>query len=213
MTLITLTRVSEPTQGVRHEHTQTKCVWDDQNFGIGTLYITESVVVWIKDGSEAGFTLTYQSIGVYGQTSSNDPDQALFMVVDLNRTDVQIAKQANGEAEENDEEDENPTASVRFFPEDPTSLPFLLSILQECQALNPDPEDDQADDYGEHILMEGNISDLQASGDWYTHETMDDEVQLSEQGRENLERIVGTLNIDQNGGDQDQSREHFMEED
>ncbi|CAD5234950.1 unnamed protein product [Bursaphelenchus xylophilus] len=213
MTLINLTRLSEPTENVRHESSQIKCQWDGQNFGIGTLYISEQVLVWIKDGTETGFTLTYPSIGVYGQTAASDtePDPALFMVVDLNKTDVQITRPANGHSEDEEEEDDNPTATVRFVPEDVTSLPFLMNLIQECQMLNPDPDDDQADDYGESILMQGDVDELQASGDWYSQETMDDEVQLSDEGRANLERIVGNLNIEQNGSD-DKPGDHYMEE-
>lgn len=81
-------------------------------------------------------------------------------------------------------------------------MPFINTLIQECQLLNPDPDDEQAEDEDvefETAIDENSMTpggDFDFSGaEWYTTETPDDEVRLSEEGRANLERIVGNLNL------------------
>lgn len=86
--MISLVPTAEPTQGVRVEQPQVRCKWETRNLGCGTLYVTEQVVVWLEDAGRGGFTLTYPSIGIYGQTAATEqePEPALFMQIDLSKT-------------------------------------------------------------------------------------------------------------------------------
>ncbi|KAI6191248.1 Methylosome subunit pICln [Aphelenchoides bicaudatus] len=167
MSAIVLIPTPEPTENVCLEQAQVKIVWEGHSFGFGTLYITERSVVWISDRSEDGFTLSYQSIGVYGVSSADHqhPEPSLFMVVDLNKTSIPLAPQpATNDSDEDDglAEDGSRTATLRLIPDDANSH------------------------HSEH---------LEAEDSWFTEETPDDEIQLTEEGRANFEQ---PQNQDQN---------------
>ncbi|KAI6205844.1 hypothetical protein M3Y94_00838400 [Aphelenchoides besseyi] len=220
MSAILLERTEEPTEKVCLEQPRVHVKWENQDFGFGTLYITERNLVWISDENESGFTLTYPSIGVYGISAIDheNPDPAMVMVVDLNKTGIQLAPHANGQSATHDIEDEeldedgSRSAKVRLTPEDSNSCEFVYRIIvdsisvnlitglmQQCHLLNPDEEDElessqnftfEDDDAIDHS------GPTEADESWFTPETPDNEIRLSAEGRANLERIVGNLHLE-----------------
>lgn len=77
--------------------------------------------------------------------------------------------------------------------------------MSQCHLLNPDPEEQFGDpDYtlanqlAEDSDQLANISDqveAEVDDSWFTAETADNEIRLSDEGRMNIERIVGNLNL------------------
>lgn len=68
--------------------------------------------------------------------------------------------------------------------------------MQQCHLLNPDPEEEMGDpdySFADHITDQS--EQVEADDSWFTGETPDDEIRLSGEGRANLERIVGDLNL------------------
>lgn len=68
--------------------------------------------------------------------------------------------------------------------------------MQQCNLLHPDVEEEVADpdySFAEHITDQS--EQVEADDSWFTGETPDNEIQLSAEGRSNLERIVGDLDI------------------
>ncbi|KAI6173957.1 E3 ubiquitin-protein ligase listerin [Aphelenchoides besseyi] len=207
MSAILLERTEEPTEKVCLEQPRVHVKWENQDFGFGTLYITERNLVWISDENESGFTLTYPSIGVYGISSTDheNPEPGMVMVVDLNKTGIQLAPRANGqsathniEEDEDLDEDGSRSAKVRLTPEDSNSLNLITGLMQQCHLLNPDEEDEL--ESSQNITFEDDdIIDhsgpTEADESWFTPETPDNEIRLSAEGRANLERIVGNLHL------------------
>jgi hypothetical protein len=127
-----------------------------------------------------------------------------------------VISNANGGAEDVEEggdlaEDGSRTATLRLIPEDSNSCKFLFgkgmifvrflvnlitSLMQQCHLMNPDEDDQQG-------VMEYSFDDdvaessepVEADDSWFTGETPDNEIRLSDEGRSNLERIVGNLNL------------------
>ena len=74
--------------------------------------------------------------------------------------------------------------------------------MQQCQLLNPDADDEIEGDpeysFASNETIEGD-DDGEAPDAWFTPETPDNEIRLSAEGRSNLERIVGNLNLCKRG--------------
>uniref|UniRef100_A0A3Q3W4P7 Methylosome subunit pICln n=1 Tax=Mola mola TaxID=94237 RepID=A0A3Q3W4P7_MOLML len=71
-----------PTEGVRHEQTETTAVMDGQKLGCGTLYVAETHLSWF-DGSGMGFSLQYPTIGLHAisRDVSTYPQEHLYVMV------------------------------------------------------------------------------------------------------------------------------------
>ena len=72
--------------------------------------------------------------------------------------------------------------------------------MQRCNLLNPDADDEHemADpdySFASHEANEAGDATGEAPDSWFTPETPDNEIRLSAEGRSNLERIVGNLNL------------------
>ncbi|MBZ3869467.1 Methylosome subunit pICln [Sciurus carolinensis] len=66
------------------------------------------------------------------------------------------SKESLAEEEEEDSDDDVETITeFRFVPSDKSALGALFTAMCECQALHPDPEDEDSDDYdGEEYDVE-----------------------------------------------------------
>lgn len=152
---------------------------------------------------------------------SRNSSERIILLSDQEDLDVNYTPE-HADVEEEEDEDDVKTASVRFVPADSNvgrsithvrfvtaliSVHQLYQIMNECQELNPDPEEEISDE-GDDEEPLGHVeevdlglsagpedweedAEMDSSAQWFTSETPDGEVILSPEGRANLERIMG----------------------
>jgi len=159
---MTLSYVQPPTTGIRHQQPATDAHVQSQNFGTGTLYITEGCVRWISNEGQ-GLTLTYPSISLHAvsRDTSSFPHECLYLMVD-SEDDANEGSGAGGDASDSEEEAGGPF-EVRFVPQDKGTLDLLYKSMCDCQMLHPDPEDAQSDE-GDYYGDEEDIENLTPEG-------------------------------------------------
>jgi len=81
--MVILTAINPPTDGIRHKQTDTAAYFGENDLGVGTLYISESFLIWISNDGR-GFSLPYPTISMHAV--SRDPRTAprpcIFMILD-----------------------------------------------------------------------------------------------------------------------------------
>ncbi|XP_070983246.1 methylosome subunit pICln-like isoform X2 [Oncorhynchus clarkii lewisi] len=141
--MVLLRSVPPPTEGVRHEQGETTAVLDGKGLGTGTLYVAETRLSWF-DGSGMGFSLEYPTISLHAisRDLSAYPQEHLYVMVNAKLNDEM---QENAHDDEEDEEDEcEGITEIRFVPSDKAALESMFSAMCECQALHPDPDDEDS---------------------------------------------------------------------
>ncbi|CAJ0603489.1 unnamed protein product [Cylicocyclus nassatus] len=236
--MIIMSEVSQPSTGVRLSQPQVVAYLDTHCAGEGTLCVSESQVTWICRSTGLGFSLTYPSIILHAISTdlSTFPQECIYVLVDANKSerrgrhaiplytsaearyvqDLQLAEEElhqNGDTSDDDDDEEGKNLVIRFVPADLSVLQQIYSEMCACQELNPDEGDDFSEDEGEAVVAMDGDADAMMSGDgWYTANNIgeDDEIELSEEGRANLQRMLGHSN---NGhGDHEEHEEDEMEE-
>ncbi|XP_027704059.1 methylosome subunit pICln isoform X2 [Vombatus ursinus] len=150
-----------PEDGLRQQQPDTEAVLDGKGLGTGTLYIAESRLSWL-DGSGIGFSLDYPTISLHAVSRDLNayPQEHLYVMVNARfgeeePKELKETSMAEGEEDEDSDEDIEPIAEFRFVPSDKSALEALFAAMCECQALHPDPEDEDSDDYdGEEYDVE-----------------------------------------------------------
>ncbi|XP_072466863.1 methylosome subunit pICln isoform X3 [Notamacropus eugenii] len=150
-----------PEDGLRQQQPDTEAVLDGKGLGTGTLYIAESRLSWL-DGSGIGFSLDYPTISLHAVSRDLNayPQEHLYVMVNARfgeeePKELKETAMAEGEEDEDSDEDVEPIAEFRFVPSDKSALEALFAAMCECQALHPDPEDEDSDDYdGEEYDVE-----------------------------------------------------------
>ncbi|KAM9032716.1 methylosome subunit pICln isoform X2 [Sarcophilus harrisii] len=150
-----------PEDGLRQQQPDTEAVLDGKGLGTGTLYIAESRLSWL-DGSGIGFSLDYPTISLHAVSRDLNayPQEHLYVMVNARfgeeePKELKETPMAEGEDDEDSDEDIEPIAEFRFVPSDKSALEALFAAMCECQALHPDPEDEDSDDYdGEEYDVE-----------------------------------------------------------
>ncbi|XP_051843155.1 methylosome subunit pICln isoform X1 [Sminthopsis crassicaudata] len=150
-----------PEDGLRQQQPDTEAVLDGKGLGTGTLYIAESRLSWL-DGSGIGFSLDYPTISLHAVSRDLNayPQEHLYVMVNARfgeeePKELKETPMAEGEEDEDSDEDIEPIAEFRFVPSDKSALEALFAAMCECQALHPDPEDEDSDDYdGEEYDVE-----------------------------------------------------------
>ncbi|XP_007490965.1 methylosome subunit pICln [Monodelphis domestica] len=184
--------------GLRQQQPDTEAVLDGKGLGTGTLYIAESRLSWL-DGSGLGFSLDYPTISLHAVSRDLNayPQEHLYVMVNARfgeeePKEVKETPMAEGEEDEDSDEDIEPIAEFRFVPSDKSALEALFAAMCECQALHPDPEDEDSDDYdGEEYDVEAHE---QGQGDIPTFYTYEEGLShLTAEGQATLERLEGML--------------------
>jgi len=159
-------------EGLVHTESNATMFFGDRNRGTGTLYISESSILWKGSGENDTLTLEYPSISLHAisRDTSNFPHECLYLLLES--------------PESISEEERDPEAEVtevRFVPQGENNIKAMYDAVTECQELHPDPEDvDSEEDDMSNILMQGQF---------YTADNMPDDLQLSEEGQAVLERL------------------------
>ncbi|XP_066105621.1 methylosome subunit pICln isoform X2 [Saccopteryx bilineata] len=142
-------------EGLRQQQPDTEAVLNGKGLGTGTLYIAESRLSWL-DGSGLGFSLEYPTISLHAVSRDLTayPQEHLYVMV--NAKFGEESKESDADEEEEDSDDDiEPIAEFRFVPSDKSALEAMFTAMCECQALHPDPEDEDSDDYdGEEYDVE-----------------------------------------------------------
>lgn len=199
--MVLLKSVPPPSEGIRHEQSETTAVLDGKGLGSGTLYVAEARLSWF-DGSGMGFSLEYPSISLHAisRDLSAYPQEHLYVMVNGKLSDDNEAEMQEPDQEKENEEDSDSDSDsvaaiseLRFVPSDKASLEPMFSAMCECQALHPDPEDEDSDDD-----FEGQEYDVeeaeQGQGDIPTFYTYEEGLShLTTEGQATLERLEGML--------------------
>ncbi|KAM6946475.1 methylosome subunit pICln [Aplochiton taeniatus] len=196
--MVLLKSVPPPTEGVRHEQAETTAVLDGKALGSGTLYVSETRLSWF-DGSGMGFSLEYPTISLHAisRDVSAYPQEHLYVMVNAKLSDENEAEMAENAHDEEDEDEssddeEGRISELRFVPSDKTALESMFSAMCDCQALHPDPEDENSDEF------EGDEYDVEQAehgqGDVPTFYTYEEGLSsLTQEGQATLERLEGML--------------------
>ncbi|KAM8923294.1 methylosome subunit pICln isoform 3-T6 [Lycaon pictus] len=140
-------------EGLRQQQPETEAVLNGKGLGTGTLYIAESRLSWL-DGSGLGFSLEYPTISLHAVSRDLNAYPREHLYVMVNAKFGEESKESVAEEEDSDD-DVEPIAEFRFVPSDKSALEAMFTAMCECQALHPDPEDEDSDDYdGEEYDVE-----------------------------------------------------------
>uniref|UniRef100_A0A914GNZ4 Methylosome subunit pICln n=1 Tax=Globodera rostochiensis TaxID=31243 RepID=A0A914GNZ4_GLORO len=212
--MLTLQELEPPTNAVMETEDHVVAHWESRCLGQGTLYLAERELLWISPGTKKGFRLPIPSVVVHAASGANEdfPEPCLFLMIDYSKTDIEyVPTESDDIDEEDNEEIEVKTASVRLVPSNALRISDLFSTLNKCQEMNPELEEQMSDDslFGDGDCDgEGELAQNGSSGhihdeddpsaaevhEWFSMDNRSDEVRLSAEGRANLERIVGSLN-------------------
>uniref|UniRef100_A0A0N5AR31 Methylosome subunit pICln n=1 Tax=Syphacia muris TaxID=451379 RepID=A0A0N5AR31_9BILA len=207
--MIVLSNVVVPGEGVRLSISDVKAYAGDVCGGEGQLTVTESVVVWVSNETKQGFCLTYPSIILHAVSRDLTafPEECIYILVDAAKTDLHLAPASNeahtsgagmseGSSSDNGEDTDSDTSQIdlRFVPRDRNLLPEIYNQLSECQALNPDEEEEFFEEDGnvyesgdgDNIYSQGEevVDSLNGDG-WFTSETQQ-EVDLNPEGADEV---------------------------
>uniref|UniRef100_A0A8P0TBM6 Methylosome subunit pICln n=2 Tax=Canis lupus familiaris TaxID=9615 RepID=A0A8P0TBM6_CANLF len=132
----------------------TEAVLKGKGLGTGTLCTAESRLSWL-DGSGLGFSLEYPTISLHEVSRDLNAYPREHLHVMVNAKFGEESKESVAEEEEDSDDDVEPIAEFRFVPSDKSALEAMFTAMCECQALHPDPEDEDSDDYdGEEYDVE-----------------------------------------------------------
>ncbi|CAL8363599.1 unnamed protein product [Merluccius merluccius] len=196
--MVLLRSVPPPTDGVRHEQAQTSAVLDGKGLGCGTLYVAETRLSWF-DGSGMGFSLEYPTIGLHAISRDLGafPQEHLYVMVNAKLSDENEAEMKENADDEEDEDasddEEGAITEIRFVPSDKAALESMFSAMCECQALHPDPEDEDSEND-----FEGEEYDVEEAehgrGDVPSFYTCEEGLSsLTSEGEATLTRLEGML--------------------
>uniref|UniRef100_A0A452FNG7 Methylosome subunit pICln n=1 Tax=Capra hircus TaxID=9925 RepID=A0A452FNG7_CAPHI len=168
-------------EGLRQQQPDTEAVLNGKGLGTGTLYIAESRLSWL-DGSGLGFSLEYPTISLHAVSRDLNayPREHLYVMVNakFGASFGSIFQKAVTDDNQN----------FKFT----CSVEAMFTAMCECQALHPDPEDEDSDDYdGDEYDVEAHE---QGQGDIPTFYTYEEGLShLTAEGQATLERLEGML--------------------
>ncbi|CAL5227014.1 g9905 [Coccomyxa viridis] len=124
------------------------------DLGTGTLFITTRRVIWQGDaGSRRGLYADFQNINMHAISNDQSAARKPCIYMQLEPSTSAFADTAEGEADD----DEDITPEVRLVPEDSSKLEELFQTLCDCAALNPDPQDADAEEDAEFYYNEEEV--------------------------------------------------------
>ncbi|CAL9684862.1 unnamed protein product [Knipowitschia caucasica] len=189
--MVVLKQLPLPSEGVRHQQPETTAVMNGERLGCGTLFVAETRLSWF-DGSGLGFSLEYPSIGLHAISKdvSAYPQEHLYVMVN---GELSEENQSEMPAEEDEDEEGKAITELRFVPSDKSALEPMFSAMCECQALHPDPDDQDSDEDFEGDEYDVEEAEL-AQGDVPSFYTCEEGLSsLTVEGQATLERLEGML--------------------
>jgi len=158
--MVVVTSLGPPEEGMRHVEPNTLTYINEKGLGKGKLYISESRVSWVGDGGSGHqFSLTYEHISLHAVSrdrSTFPNSEHLYLMIDKKLTDSEGMPTPTSTPESSDIDDDSESdgdasdmTEIRFVPENKACLQDLFKHMSDCQALHPDPENDEEDEMGE----------------------------------------------------------------
>ncbi|XP_063980681.1 methylosome subunit pICln [Diachasmimorpha longicaudata] len=143
--MVILSSFFAPQEGIRHEEQNTTLYVGENEIGKGTLYITESALVWLNSTTQLGFGLEYPNISLHATSRDQmaHPRQCLYIMVTNNNLELSDENDENDSGD--DEDSETSITEMRFAPDNVNNLDAMFQAMNECQALHPDPQDSFSD--------------------------------------------------------------------
>jgi len=172
--MVILTAFQYPESPILHEQQNTRAVLDKRDLGVGTVYVSERTLCW-KKYEGAGFCIEYPHISMHAITTDQSiyPSQCIFIMIDGVMRLPGDPEEHHERNEDDDSSSESDTTELVLVPTDTTSIDTIYNALNQCQLLNPDPDDmideeenvyEDAEDYLEEITN-NRINNLGAGGD------------------------------------------------
>merc|ERR1712217_238570 len=124
---------------IRHSEPKTRLYTNQNLEGEGVLPLTTQRLVWLSSSvsgnANGGYAIDYPFIAMHAVSRDKGvcPDPCLYCQL---RTE---------EAEEDSEAEEPEIPELRFVPADAAHLQRIFVVFSEMSALNPDPNDQQAE--------------------------------------------------------------------
>ncbi|XP_018395138.1 PREDICTED: methylosome subunit pICln isoform X1 [Cyphomyrmex costatus] len=146
--MVVLSSLLPPQEGIRHEEPNTTVYINDREVGKGTFYVTESVLSWVDNDTQQGFSLEYPHISLHAVSRDEQvhPRQCLYIMIDakVDLPDMPLPLSENGSENDNDSVDP-PITEMQFAPDNTNNLDLMFQAMSACQALHPDPQDSFSD--------------------------------------------------------------------
>ncbi|XKL60787.1 hypothetical protein PGB90_007844 [Kerria lacca] len=138
-----LTNIELPRNGIRMEEVSTTIYINNNSKGVGTLFITEENIVWVNNMDE-GIIIKYPDVSLFAVCTDREKyeENCIFMLVKDEEADDET------ESVDSDEDDSNET-EVRFAPPGGVDVHDLFNVIQECNKLHPNENDDMVSDSNE----------------------------------------------------------------
>ncbi|XP_072750189.1 methylosome subunit pICln [Anoplolepis gracilipes] len=155
--MVVLSSFLPPREGIRHEEPNTTLYINDREVGKGTFYVTESVLSWMDNDTQQGFSLEYPHISLHAISRELRPRQYLYVMVDtkVDLPDMPLTLSPENISENKDDENEDDVdenevdvdmTEMQFVPDNTNNLELMFQAMNACQALHPDPQDSFSDD-------------------------------------------------------------------
>lgn len=150
--MVVLSNFLPPQEGIRHEEPNTTAYITDREIGKGTLYITESVLSWMDNDTQQGFSLEYPNISLHAIAREPVPPRPCLYImvdgkVDLPDAIMPLALPPSEDAPEIESDFGDPEITeMQFAPDNKNNLDLMFQAMNACQALHPHPEDSFSDE-------------------------------------------------------------------
>ena len=175
-------------EGVVHMEENVTVYFGDASQGKGTLEINENVIEWKSDAKTLKFDYLSISLHAISRDTAKFPHQCVYCLVD-----------SEPETTEDDRDPENPVFEVRFVPDDNTSIQPIYNAITTCQELHPDPNEEYSEEEGgnenEEMYEEMDENAPINLDGFYTANTNMEDIQLSEEGLQVLQRLQQNMVI------------------
>lgn len=190
--------VSQPIVSQENVHREEKVsvYFGEADQGKGILEINENVLIWKNESKSLKFYYPSISLHAISRETSKFPHECIYCLVD--------SEPDSSEMETEERDPETPVSEVRFVPDNKDSIQVMYNAITTCQELHPDPDEELSEEEEEGICYEEIAENDQENLDgFYTANTNVDDIQMSEEGLQILQRlqenmvISSTTNSDQ----------------
>ncbi|KAK3691653.1 hypothetical protein RRG08_044873 [Elysia crispata] len=196
-----------PEDGIQHTEHSVAASVGTLDIGKGTLYITESSVLWLNTHGQ-GLQLEYRQICLHAISRDLQafPKEHLLCHYEGKLSDMGNSESTgdqDGDAE--DDSSESDITEIRFAPDNKESLDAMFKALAMCQTLHPDSDCQLSED--------GDFEDADEDGDEMAggdviYNSEEGFQHLTEEGRATMERLnqmllAGQHQRDSGAGDAD----------
>ncbi|XP_059163054.1 methylosome subunit pICln-like [Physella acuta] len=191
--MVLLINHSVPSEGIHHTESNVTANIEGSDIGSGSLYITESSVLWLNDNDQ-GIQLEYKLICLHAisRDLTNFPHEHLLCHYEGKVPGLKDENESDEDENERDNDSVNELTEIRFIPQNKESLQAMFEALANCQTLHPDSDCQLSGDDFEDAE--------EGSGD-AIYDTEESEILLTDQGRIQLERLNQLLGAGQGDAD------------